>query len=427
MLSISPPGEAERLAAVRRYDVLDTPADGTFDRITALAASMFDVPVALVSIVDEDRIWFKAGHGVDVDEIARAPGLCASAILRYEPYVLEDAAADPVALTNPLVAGEFGLRFYAAAPLTTSDGYNLGTMCILDRRPRPISPAQLEQLRQLAGLVVDELELRLSARTFVSWEAELRRTAERDRRSAEELATALQRALLPPALPDIPGVDVAARYRPAGSADIGGDFYDVFPLRRNAWGVTVGDVCGKGPSAAAITTAARYALRAAAIDHPEPRRVLQLVNHALLLDDADDGMRFCTMAYGRLRVSDGTYRLTVSSGGHPLPLLRLRDGTVHPLGVHGTAVGLVDDVRFVERTVRLEPGDAVVFFTDGLTELRVGDDLFGSERVAEALAGVPPLAGAAAHVEAVEAAVTASGGRQMDDIAILGLTVKAGP
>jgi len=426
MLSLSPSREAERLAAVHRYDVLDTPADGTFDRITALAASVFDVPIAIVTVVDEDRIRFHSAHGVAVTDVPREPGLCASAILRDEPYVLDDATVDPVARHNSLVAGEPRLRFYAAAPLTTSDGLNLGTLCIADHEPRSITPAQVEVLSQLAALVVDGLELRLSARAFVAWESDLRRSAEHGQRSAEELAVALQRALLPPALPVIPGVDVAARYRPMGSADIGGDFYDVFPLRRNVWGVAVGDVCGKGPEAAAITTAARYALRAAAIDHAEPRRVLDLVNEALLLDDGDDGMRFCTVAFGRLRASQGSFRLTVSCGGHPLPLLRRRDGTVEAVAVPGTAVGLVEEARFADRRARLEPGDAVLFFTDGLTELRVGGELFGTDRVVRALADAPP-GDAAGLLDAVEAAVAASGGRQADDIAMLALVVRDAP
>ena len=101
-----PPREAERLAAVRRYDILDTPPDGAFDRITRVAARLFEVPISIVSIVDEDRIWFKSHHGLDVEQIPRAPGLCASAILDNKPWVLTDASLDPRSLANPPVAGE---------------------------------------------------------------------------------------------------------------------------------------------------------------------------------------------------------------------------------------------------------------------------------------------------------------------------------
>lgn len=156
--------EARRLAAVRRYNVLDTPPDGAFDRITALAAQLFDVPIALVTIVDHDRIWFKSKFGLaGVDQIGRDPGLCASAILQDEPYIVEEARTDPRTLANPLVAGKFGLQFYAASALRTADGHRLGTLCIIDREPRMFSPHQGDVLQRLAEIVMDEMELRLAA------------------------------------------------------------------------------------------------------------------------------------------------------------------------------------------------------------------------------------------------------------------------
>ena len=161
------PNEAERLAAVRRYDILDSPPDGAFDRITAVAARRLGVPIAIISIIDEDRIWFKSHHGLPVEQIDREPGLCASAILSDVPYILEDARADPRSLANPLVAGDFGLRFYAAVPLTTSDGHNVGTLCVIDKEPRPIDEDQIEDLKDLASVVMDQLELGLSARSAV--------------------------------------------------------------------------------------------------------------------------------------------------------------------------------------------------------------------------------------------------------------------
>ena len=162
-----PPQEAQRLAAVRRYDILDTPPDGAFDRVTRIAARIFAVPISIVSIVDADRIWFKSHHGLEVDEIPRGPGLCASAILHEDPWVLTDAKADPRSLANPLVAGDFGLRFYAGVPLRTRDGHSLGTLCVIDREPRPVTEEQIEQLRDLAAIVMDELELRLSAKRTI--------------------------------------------------------------------------------------------------------------------------------------------------------------------------------------------------------------------------------------------------------------------
>ena len=108
--------EQERIAALHRYKILDTPPDGVFDNITALAAKLLKAPIAIISLVDTDRIWFKSHHGLEMSQIDRVPGLCASAILNAEAYTLLDASIDPRSLANPLVAGEFGLRFYAAIP-----------------------------------------------------------------------------------------------------------------------------------------------------------------------------------------------------------------------------------------------------------------------------------------------------------------------
>jgi GAF domain-containing protein len=169
-----PPNEQERLAAVRRYEVLDTPPDGAFDRITRLASTVLGMPISIVSLVDHDRIWFKSAAGLEgVQQIDREPGLCASAILADEPWIIEDARNDPRALANPLVAGEFGLQFYAGSQLRTHDGFNLGTLCVIDRQPRSLTEEQRRVLDDLASLVVDELELRLHARLIARRATEL--------------------------------------------------------------------------------------------------------------------------------------------------------------------------------------------------------------------------------------------------------------
>jgi two-component sensor histidine kinase len=155
------------MSAVKRYDILDTPPDGAFDRVTAIAARRFDVPISIISIVDHDRIWFKSHHGLDVKQIGRDPGLCASAILADMPHILPNAAIDPRSLANPLVAGDFGLRFYAGVPLRTHDGFNLGTLCVIDTEPRPVDQKQIDDLKDLASVVIDQMELRLSARRAI--------------------------------------------------------------------------------------------------------------------------------------------------------------------------------------------------------------------------------------------------------------------
>ena len=156
--------EFERLNALRRYAILDTPPEGAFDRITALAADMLEVPCAVVSLVDTNRIWYKSVHGpVGQREIARLPGLCGAAIGHEGPYIVENASADPRTQEHPLVHGAFGLEFYVGVPLRTHDGHVLGMLSCMDRRPRGVTPRELRYLETLAAIVMDEIELRRSA------------------------------------------------------------------------------------------------------------------------------------------------------------------------------------------------------------------------------------------------------------------------
>ena len=159
--------EKERIKSLKKYNILDTPPDGSFDRITKLAATLLNVPIAIVTLVDTDRIWFKSRYGLDVQQIGRDPGLCASAILSDDLYEVSDALTDPRTLANPLVASDFGLRFYAAVPIKVKDGHNLGTLCVIDKQPRHLTDSQKDILQNLGDILIDELELRLAARTAI--------------------------------------------------------------------------------------------------------------------------------------------------------------------------------------------------------------------------------------------------------------------
>ncbi|MEX2593225.1 MAG: GAF domain-containing sensor histidine kinase [Anditalea sp.] len=165
--------ENNRLEALHRFDILDTPPDGAFDHVVKLAAKLLEVPIAIISLVDKDRIWFKSRLGVDLPQVEKEEGLCASAIFTDEIYLVEEASKDPRTLANKLVAGSFGLEFYAAAPLATKDGYNLGTLCVIDRKPRNITNDQKETLKSLAKVVMNQMELRLQARTAIKNQTEL--------------------------------------------------------------------------------------------------------------------------------------------------------------------------------------------------------------------------------------------------------------
>jgi sigma-B regulation protein RsbU (phosphoserine phosphatase) len=375
--------EAQRLAAVRRYQVLDTPPDGAFERITALAARLFQVPIAIVSIVDSDRIWFKAHHGVDVDQVDRAPGLCASAVMQGEPWLVNDARTDPRTLANPLVAGDLGLRFYAGVPLTTHDGYNLGTLCIIDQQPRELTAADVDSLTDLARVVMDELELRLAARRTVDLESQLRQ-------SAEDVAHTLQRSLLPARVPAVPGLDIAARYHVANAEQVGGDFYDVVADPAGGCAVVVGDVCGKGTAAAALTGTARWVLRATVSEAWTPAGALARLNTVMVRAQDEPG-DYCTAALVAVApVQDGQTTVTVGLAGHPHPLLVRADGTVQPLGTTAPVVGWTLEAGYTEAAAPMSSGDVLVMFTDGTLEVLAGHGATDDHAVRAVLA---PLAG----------------------------------
>ncbi|MCW2958720.1 MAG: putative magnesium or manganese-dependent protein phosphatase [Solirubrobacterales bacterium] len=412
--ALLPSDEDERLEAVLRYNVLDSPPDGAFDRVTALAARHFDVPIAIVTIVDTDRIWFKSRHGLEVDEIGRDPGLRASAILHDDPWIVEQADRDPRTLANPLVAGEFGLRFYAGAPLTTHDGHNLGTLCVIDREPREMSDEDSDTLRDLAAIVMDELELRLAARTVVDREQTLRTFAERT-------ARALQASLLPPELPALAAADLGAFYEPARDAEVAGDFYDVFPVGAEGFALVVGDVSGKGPPAAAVTALVRHTIRTASMTTDDPAAVLRTVNDAMFLGQTEgDLAHYCTVHLTFVTPLAGALVLRSAAAGHP-PGLVLRAGseTLQELPAFGPPVGWYKDPSFASTEVTLDAGDVLVLHTDGLTEARQADgSLLGEAGIGDVLRRCQGKS-SPAIAEAVQAMLHEPGVDVRDDTAVL--------
>jgi serine phosphatase RsbU (regulator of sigma subunit) len=179
------------------------------------------------------------------------------------------------------------------------------------------------------------------------------------------VALSLQHALLPPALPTIPGVDLAARYWPAGIDDVGGDFYDVFQIADDDWAIVIGDVCGTGPDAAATTSIARHTIRAAARHGADPSVVMDWLNDAVLRSQRQ---RFCTACYATLTSHDGRWTLTTTAAGHPLPIVSTDRGA-HMIGNPGTLAGVFEHITVWPERITVESGDRVVLYTDGITDL----------------------------------------------------------
>lgn len=178
--------EDARLAALSRYKILNTPPEKAFDCITQLTSHIFGVPIALISLVDRDRQWFKSCYGFNTHETDRALSFCSYAIQADKVMVVPDATQDARFASNALVTGESGIRFYAGAPLQTPDGYKLGTLCLIDRKPRPgLTQQQQQVLKSLAALVVDELELRRVSRSLQASQVELQTSEEKFRAIVE--------------------------------------------------------------------------------------------------------------------------------------------------------------------------------------------------------------------------------------------------
>jgi phosphoserine phosphatase RsbU/P len=254
-----------------------------------------------------------------------------------------------------------------------------------------------------------------------SYELELveaRRRAEESEARARLLSTTLQESLVPPSAPEIPGLDVVAAYRPASTGpELGGDFSDVFEMPGGSWAVVIGDVRGKGVEAATVATLARHTLRAAAMRTSQPHLALQTLHQTLESEGAE---RFCTAVFARIRAWHGqTYRLIVSSGGHPLPLRATACGDVVPIGVHGSLLGVLERPELADATVELDPGDVVVFYTDGVPEGRRGREFYGEERLVGRLRDLRSSGATAVARGIVDDVVSFQGGLPRDDIALV--------
>ncbi len=242
-----------------------------------------------------------------------------------------------------------------------------------------------------------------------------RRRAEASEARAAALATTLQSTFVPTELPRIPGLDIGHRYRPAGDgSEVGGDFYDLFEIGTDTWGLVLGDVCGKGAGAAVLASVARYTVRAEAIKARDAVAVLFRLHEALLRYQPGT---FCTAVFAVIERVDGRFRIAFASGGHPAPIHRHHERT-EAIVIGGSIVGMINNPHFTSATVTLEPGDLVVLYSDGVTEARHERDFFGEERLTDLVRAF--VGGAQQHADAyVEATVAFQDGNTRDDIAVI--------
>jgi sigma-B regulation protein RsbU (phosphoserine phosphatase) len=262
-----------------------------------------------------------------------------------------------------------------------------------------------------------------------SYERELldeRQRVERERARVQVFARTLQRSLLPPMLSPPEGLDASAHYHPASADDVGGDFYDLFPLTHDKWAFFIGDVSGKGAGAAAVTSLTRYTLRAAAVFDANPEAVLQNLHTVLSQEFRDTVNQFATVIFGVLTPHDGEFGIELASAGHLPPLLLGADGGARYVDtIGGQPVGIPMEPKFAAARIRLGPGDTLVLYTDGLTEARIGDgaeryDYYGA--LLEFAAAQAPTT-ASAIVASIKSLLDGFGSGVEDDVAVLALGV----
>ena len=393
--------------STRRPDRLPAPGPAEyFDRIARLAAMILATSPASVTVAR----W-RASPGSSCpgapDPAGRPSPLehlwLQSVIESREKLVIDDArlGLHPRAdcLSRPA-----RVSAWAGFPVRDPHGNVVGALCVADHLPRHWSAGEVELLEALAQVASREVALQVA----------LQRSAER-----AELAEILQESLLPPRLPEIPGLHVAARYVAGGTgAEVLGDFYDIFPSVRGSWGMVVGDVCGKGAPAAKSTALARYTLRAEARRHGRPSLILAALNQALL-DWPTNDPRFLTAIYATTRSTLTGASVQISSAGHPLALVRRAGGRVQTLGRPGTLLGLLPDPELRDSQTSLRTGDSLILFTDGVTEARSQTDrnLYGCDRLHDVVAGLGGMP--AGHMaDAIQQAVLAFSGRKICDDAV---------
>jgi PAS domain S-box-containing protein len=376
---------------------------------SALASSVLDLETTLAQVVELAVPRLADGCAIQlVDERGEAT-----------PVAVAHVDPERVQGLHRLVeegAGDAGSQSISIVPLR-SQSRNVGVMTLVTETGRGFDPADLQLAEQLAVRAGAAIE---NARLF----------ADRSR-----VARSLQASLLPPSLPSIPGLELGARYAPAGEGvEVGGDFYDAFAVDGGRWLLVVGDVRGKGVDAAAVTGLARHTIRSIAMYETRPCAILAHLNRVLLAAEADriaalrsfeepawalTEPRFCTVALAIVEPRPDGAGVVVCSGGHPLPLVSRAGGSIEAVGRPGSLLGASAEIELSDVEVELGPGDALVCFTDGIVERHRGRDFFDESGIARALASAAGADAATLAARIEHEARNVFADQPQDDMAVL--------
>jgi PAS domain S-box-containing protein len=400
--------------AARREAERQRRRSAALERVGREIVAQLDLGVILQNATDAVTELTGAAVGVFDATYAETTVICCDDLTEH-PEIAS------VARRFTLPEGDPPIRSYLALPIQTADGAIAGGLCF-GHPEVAVFDAEAEaaalSIAATAGVAIVNAGLLEDAR---------RETAAREAalRQRDQVALALQQSLLPPNLPQIPGLELGAHYH-AGTELVGGDFYDVFAIGDNVWGIVMGDVCGSGPEAASQTALTRHTVRTAAMFDSEPATVIGALNHALLRSDTG---RFTTAVFMRMTLDPDRngLNLRIASGGHPPVLIHRRDGTFEESTARGQLLGVTDfaveELRVADE--RMGAGDVLVLYTDGLTEARSSGVLFDVAGVKTALRRLPDQAPSRLAEELIEAALEHAAAPLRDDAAILIVRVTA--
>jgi PAS domain S-box-containing protein len=413
---VTPEVRRRRLLAAHR-DILARVSQGaTLERTLAMivrtieqAGDTDDARASILLVADDHRHLDRGvapnlpedyNQAIDGIAIGEGQGSCGTAAHRRAAVVVSDTLTDPLWDDFRDLARRFGLRACWSSPLLATDGELLGTFAIY--HGRPWEPSDDEQ--QLVAL------LSQTASVAIERDASARARA----KQFDEM----QQGLRPRRLASVPGLEVASRFQPGTRGlEVGGDFYDVFPLGDHRWGFMIGDVCGHGAEAAAATAVARHTARAVALREPNPGAVLAAIDDALHRSELE---RYCTAIYGRLIASPHGFTVELANGGHPPPVLLRASGEVEFIRPHGPLLGVLEELpEFPLVTLQLGPGDALLSYTDGLIERNPA--LPGEAGLLAAAKSLHGLDAEAALARLEQSAVSPR--RVLDDVALLMLRI----
>jgi hypothetical protein len=331
--------ERERLVALHRLELLDTPPEERFDRIVRITQRIFSVPIVSVKLIDDSRAFTKAAIGMSTGYVPRSAAFCTTTMESAVPLVVPDLSLDPRFSSHSAVVGDPHLRFYAGQPLAAPGGQFVGSLCVIDTVPREFSRSDVALLRDLADWVEHEL------------------ASEDDMVHAREI----QRRLMPNRAPDLEGYDVAGRCMPA--RELGGDFFD-WQFRDDRLQLAVADVMGKGVGAALIAASVRSVIRGASRFNNLSETVRRTA--ATMEDDLSGTSTFVTMFAGRLEPTSG--EIEYIDAGHGLALIITSDGQIRQLAGDGLPLGAIADDRWEPSYDRLDPGDTMIIVSDGILD-----------------------------------------------------------